>query len=57
MDRYGRSLQFCHLEFDKEAFSDDCIAHSGVLREGRVDLSDFRELSFCGYVEICIGDK
>ncbi len=22
VDRFGRSLQFCHLEFDKEAISD-----------------------------------
>ncbi len=24
VDRCGRSLQFCHLEFDKEVISDGC---------------------------------
>ena len=26
VDRFGSSLQFCHLEFDKEAIYDDFIA-------------------------------
>ena len=31
-DRFGRSLRFCHLEFDKEAISDGFMAHSRVFR-------------------------
>ncbi len=40
VDIYGRSLWFCHLEFDKKkAISDDSMAHSRVffsffLKEG-----------------------
>ena len=49
MDRFGRSLRFCYLKFDKEANSDDFMAHSRVSRAGGegLILSDFRELSFC----------
>ena len=27
MDRFGRSLRFCHLDIDEEAISDGFIAH------------------------------
>ena len=44
VDRFGRSLRFSHLEFDKEAISEYFMAHSRVHR-GWI-LSYFRELSF-----------
>ncbi len=31
VDRFGRSLRFCHQEFDQEAISDDFMEHSRVL--------------------------
>ena len=34
MHRFGRSLQFCNLEFDKEAISDGFIVHFYFLGEG-----------------------
>ena len=34
-DRFGRSLQFCSLEFDNEAIYDGFMAHSRVFRGGR----------------------
>ncbi len=34
VDRFGRSLWFCHLEFDKEAISNDFMAHFHVFRGG-----------------------
>ena len=33
VDRFGRSLRFCHLEFDKEAITDGFKSHSDVFRE------------------------
>ena len=30
MDRFGRSLQFCQLEFVKEVISDDCSIGGGI---------------------------
>ena len=30
VDRFGSSLQFCHLEFDKKAIADDFMAHTRV---------------------------
>ena len=53
--RFGRSLWFCQLQFDKEAISVGFMAHSRVLG-GR-----FRELSFygpCGpYFLLCMALK
>ncbi len=34
VDRFGRSLGFCHPEVDKEAISDGFMAHSRVFRMG-----------------------
>ena len=34
VDRFGRSLRFCHLELDKEATSDGCMSHFRVLGGG-----------------------
>ena len=31
VDRFRRSLLFCHLKFNKEAISDGIIAHSRIL--------------------------
>ncbi len=33
VNRFGCSLQFCHLEFDKEAITDGLKSHSDVFRE------------------------
>ncbi len=33
VDRFGRSLQLCHIDFDEEAISDGLITHSRVFRE------------------------
>ena len=45
VDRFGRSLRFCHLEFDKEVI----LMVTGLKIPGiDVKLSDFRKLSFCG---------
>ena len=30
VDRFGRSLRFCHLEFDKEAISDAGVKMPGI---------------------------
>ncbi len=32
VNRFGCSLQFCHLEYDEEAISDGYMAHSRVFR-------------------------
>ena len=34
MDRLGRSLRFCYLEFDKKVISDGFMGHSRVLGGG-----------------------
>ncbi len=47
VDRFGRSLWFCHLDFDEEAIYGGFMAHSCVFREV-LNLSDFRALSLCG---------
>ena len=47
VDRFGRSLRFCHLEFDMEAISDGFMVHIRVLGEGMI-FSNYRELSFYG---------
>ncbi len=49
VDRFERSLRFCHLEFDKkEAISDGCRSENlGIGRRFWI-LSDFRQLNFCG---------
>ncbi len=52
VDRFRPSLQFCTLNFDKEAISDSLMAQSRVI-SGVLILSDFRELSFCGPCEPC----
>ncbi len=36
VDRFRRSLRFCHGEFDKEAISDGFMAHYRVLGGGGV---------------------
>ena len=51
MDRFGRSLRFCNIEFETKAISVGYMAHSRVLGGGGGILSDFRELSFCGPCE------
>ncbi len=49
VDRFGRSLRVCFLEFDKEAISDDIMANSPVFRgQGDLILSDFRDPNSCG---------
>ena len=55
VDRFGRSLQFYHLQFDKEAISDGFMADAGVFKGGEdgLYLSDFRELSFSGPCGTC----
>ncbi len=40
MDRFGRSLQFCHLELDKEAISDNCRSENERYWWGSVVLED-----------------
>ena len=43
VDRFGRSMWFCLLEFDKEAIADGLMSHIRVFivwREGSVDLVD-----------------
>ena len=42
VERFGRSLRFYNIEYDKEAISD------GRRSVGFWILSDFRELSLCG---------
>ena len=37
VDRFGRSLQYCYLEFDKEAIFDDFMAHSRNFKGREVD--------------------
>ena len=50
--QFGRSLQFWHLEFEKEAISDGIMAHSFVFRwEGFEFSSDLSELIFCGSMD------
>ena len=51
MDRFARSLRFCHLEFDKEAIFDCCRSENSRYRLGFLILSDFREMSFCSPCE------
>ena len=46
MNRFGRSLWICHLEFYKEAISDSFMAYLRVFRGG--GLSNFKEQGFCG---------
>ena len=46
--RFGRSLRFCHLGFDKEAISDGCRSEIVRYRWGVWILRDFRKLSFRG---------
>ena len=46
VNRFGRSLHFCHVEFDKEAISDGC--RSKKVRYQFLILSEFREPSLCG---------
>ncbi len=41
-------IQFCQLEFDKEAISDGFMTNSRVFRGGRGGLIYLRELRFCG---------
>ena len=50
MDRFGRSLWNCHIEFDKKSISDGFMAHSSVFNggSGGLILIDFEELIFCG---------
>ena len=38
VDRFGRSLQRCHLEYDKEAIFDDFMPHSRNFNGREVDL-------------------
>ncbi len=47
IDQFGRSLQFCHLEIDKDASSDVCSIEHVRYKLGFWISSDFRELSFC----------
>ena len=37
MDRFGRPLQFCHLEFDKKAISGGFMEHFRVFTSGEGD--------------------
>ena len=53
VDRFGRSLRVFHLEFDKEAISDNCRSKNARYRWGIQILSDFSELSFCGPFGLC----
>ena len=36
-DQFGRSLQFCHLEFDKKAISGGFMEHFHVFTSGEGD--------------------
>ena len=47
VDRFGRSLLFCYLDFDTEAISDGFMANYRVSRGG-MNFSYFIELSFFG---------
>ena len=40
VDRFGRSLQFCYLEFDKEAISDGCRSENPGIGGGFLILSE-----------------
>ena len=46
VDRLGHSLQFCQLEFHKEAKFDGFMAHSRVFREGVDDIYLVLDLFF-----------
>ncbi len=48
VDRFGLSLRFCHIEFDKEAFFDGFEIEKTGIGVGLLILNDLRELSFCG---------
>ena len=54
MDIFGRSSQFCYLEFDKEAISAGVKNKMPGIAVGFV--SDIRELSFCGPCLLYEGD-
>ncbi len=54
VDRFGCSVRFCYLEFDKEAISDGCRSENAVIGGGLCILSDFRALSFCGPCGPCL---
>ncbi len=47
VDLFGRSLQFCHLEFFREAIFVGYRSESGDIGGGFRIFNDFRELSFC----------
>ena len=48
LDDISCSLQFCNLEFDKQAISDGCRSEIARYWWRVLNLSDFRELIFCG---------
>ena len=52
-DRFGRSLQFLHIEFDREAISDACRSGNARYRWGVLNFNYFSELSFCGPCGAC----
>ncbi len=53
VDRLGHSLQFCQLEFHKEAKFDGFMAHSRVFREGVDDIYLVLDLFFLHFSRFC----